>query len=198
MTVSWLKHLARLPLSNRLDAFALQIATLAILIAVFSPLVAAAAGAQSKPLIATPPAPLPVDEAFPLSASFERGNIVLSVDVLPGHYLYQDRFEFNRDGEGVYSLNKFKQTADAKAKTKNDPHFGAVKVFESPVTLTVGHTARAKTKLTVIYQGCSELAGVCYPPTKRSFELTTGDTRVTPSDAVKPGLGALTKKNVSQ
>jgi thiol:disulfide interchange protein len=197
---------ARLPLSINGSGLIAAIATVTFFVAMGEPVLAQNSGAATAPNATkasvannNPPAPLPVDTAFPLLASFEKGKISLRVDVLPGHYLYRDRFEFSRDAEKPYPLDKFKQSADAAGKTKNDPHFGAVAVFEAPVMLNVGQTTRPKTKIVVTYQGCSELAGVCYPPVKRSFELSAGDANVAAIETAKPsGLGALFKKNVSQ
>ncbi|MGL4233613.1 MAG: protein-disulfide reductase DsbD N-terminal domain-containing protein [Casimicrobium sp.] len=207
MTASVRKGAPHLPLSWARHTRVVAIATVTFFVATFAISIPSAAQTSAPPktgaiaALSVPPAPLPVDVAFPVTAAFDktlRGNIMLKIDVQPGHYLYRDRFEIERDGEGVYSIDKFKQRADAEAKTKNDPHFGRVKVFETPVTLWVGHTARAKSKLTVIYQGCSELAGVCYPPTKRTFDVSGIGVEVAANEAVKPGLGNLLKKQVSQ
>lgn len=195
----------RLPLHARSSAALLRrwlSAALSLVCAIY----ATAALAQSASLpsaqsAAAPVAPLPVDVAFPVVAYLDKsaaGTVRLKFDVQPGHYLYRDRFEFARDGESPYTLDKFKQSSDAQAKTKNDPNFGVVKVFESPVTLTVARNVRGATKLTVLFQGCSELAGVCYPPTRRSFDLRTPGVEVAANEAVKPGLSNLFKKNVSQ
>ncbi len=194
---------ARLPLLQAARGVFAAIATVTVFVACLTPLAAQAQSSAALNTLPTgaPPAPLPVDVAFPMTASFDktsRGKIVLKIDVQPGHYLYRDRFAFERDGESAYAIDKFKQSADASAKTKNDPHFGSVKVFEAPVSLVVGQTARAKSKLVVTYQGCSEIAGVCYPPTKRSFDLSGVGVEIAANEAVKPGLGNLFKKNVSQ
>jgi thiol:disulfide interchange protein len=205
MTVSRAESAVWFPLALRAFARIVALATVTFFVGFFANAVAQMSSAPktNSPLSSStvPPAPLPVDSAFPMTASFDktrRGDIVLKIDVQPGHYLYRDRFEFERDGEGVYTIGKFKQRADADLKTKNDPHFGTVKVYDTPITLTVGHTARTKSKLTVVYQGCSELAGVCYPPTKRTFDVSGVGVEVAANEVVKPGLGSLFKKNVSQ
>jgi thiol:disulfide interchange protein len=192
----------RLPLSPLARFVVVSISTVTYFVALNTPVFAQAASSAAVSAVpAPPPAPLPVDTAFAMTASFDgkvRGNLLLKIDVQPGHYLYRDRFEIQRDGEGAYSLDRFKQPADKAVTTKNDPHFGAVKVFDTPVTLVVGHTTRAASKLVVVYQGCSEIAGVCYPPTRRSFDLAGVGVEVAAKEAEKPGLGSLFKKNVSQ
>ncbi len=152
-----------------------------------------------RPALA-PPAPLAVDVAFPMTAALEKnqgGAITLKIDVQPGHYVYLDRFEFQRDGEAVYGLDKKKQPG-TKPVQKKDPQFGDVWVYDAPVSIQVGQTKAKKANLVVMYQGCSELAGVCYPPTKRTFAIKEAGVEVLAAEVVKPGLGAQFKKQVSQ
>jgi thioredoxin:protein disulfide reductase len=156
--------------------------------------IAATASAQTPP-----PAPLPVDDAFVATASMHDGRVLLKFDVLAGHYLFRDRFEFQRGDEKPVLIDAFKQDASAAGRTKDDPSFGRVKVFDRPVTIVAANAqpGRGKTQLTVIYQGCSEVAGVCYPPTNRTFTLTHGAKDVAPNELAKPGLSSFFKKQVS-
>jgi thiol:disulfide interchange protein len=165
--------------------------------AVISLFASSALLATTPGLPKAPPAPLPVDEAFGVLASLDKGNITLKFDVLPGHYLYRDRFEFQQNGDAVKPASAFVQEASAEGKIKKDPTFGDVKVLEKPVTLNAGHTARANTQLTIVYQGCSEIAGVCYPPTRRTFNLAQGKRDVAANEVEKPGLSKLFKKQIS-
>jgi thiol:disulfide interchange protein len=174
------------------------------LFALVFPLAAHAVAPASVPTAASPiataplpPAPLPVDEAFAATASLTDGNISVRFDVLPGHYLFRDRFEFRRDDGGAQLIDAFAQLPAAAGKTKKDPSFGDVKVFEQPLTLNAGHTARAKTQLVVTFQGCSTIAGVCYPPVRRTFALTQGLRNASPNEVEKPGLSDRFKKRVS-
>lgn len=139
----------------------------------------------------SPPAPLPVDEAFPVTATLAAGKIIVKFDVLPGHYLYRDRFEILADGRASGALLL------PKGKVKNDPHFGQVQVYEQPVTLSAATRLGAGT-VKVTYQGCSEIAGVCYPPTQRTFALAAGVRDVRPNEAPPVSLGNLFRKQVSQ
>jgi thiol:disulfide interchange protein len=60
-----------------------------------------------------PPAPLPVDEAFPVRVNLDAGKITAKFDVLPGHYLYRDRFEVQVNGQpaGALTLPRGKTSA---------------------------------------------------------------------------------------
>lgn len=154
---------------------------------------------RGTPGTAVSPAPLPVDQAFPVFASFQKGEATVHFNTLPGHYLYRDRFEFALDGKRV-ELDSIKANIAQKGKIKTDPSFGDVAVFAEPVSFVAGKTAvNAKSaQLTVVYQGCSELAGVCYPPSKRNFTLASGAREVAPKELEKQGLADRFKKQVSQ
>lgn len=153
---------------------------------------------------ATPSEPLPVDAAFPLSAGFVNQAVSIRVDVQPGHYLYADRFEVKQDGAPAAELQRLLR---AGGKPKQDPNFGLVKVYtqtvsvrEKPKKMGKGEAAssKAQTQLEVVFQGCSEVAGICYPPARRVITVASGATDVKPLDAEAPGLKSLFKKQVSQ
>jgi thioredoxin:protein disulfide reductase len=162
-------------------------------------LFAVSAFATSLSAQTPPPAPLPVDDAFIATATVRDGQVLLKFDVLSGHYLFRDRFEFQRGSDKPVTVDAFKQDAGAVGKTKDDPSFGRVKVFDRPVSLIAAKDipSAGKTQLTVIFQGCSEVAGVCYPPTKRTFTLASNSRDVAPNELAKPGLSSMFKKQVS-
>ena len=144
--------------------------------------------------------PLPVDEAFPVTASFVDGKLALQVGVTPGHYLYRDRFEFRVDGRDVGPAvsPKLTKLAQDKGKVKNDPTFGKTTVFEKPFSLELIRVATSKTELELVFQGCSEVAGICYPPAKRAFALTSGARNLPPKELPPASLKNLFKPQVSQ
>ena len=144
--------------------------------------------------------PLPVDEAFPVTASFVDGKLALQVGVTPGHYLYRDRFEFRVDGRDVGPAvsPKLTKLAQDKGKVKNDPTFGKTTVFEKPFSLELIRVATSKTELELVFQGCSEVAGICYPPAKRSFTLLAGAKNSSSKELQPTSLKNLFKAQVSQ
>jgi thiol:disulfide interchange protein len=197
MTVTKAESAAHLPLLRRATLFVVSFATVTFFVA-FSAISAAQTSSVAKASVLLPstlaPAPLPVDEAFAATASLSKGNIVMTFNVLPGHYLFRDRFEFQRDGGAVQAVDAFVQAASAAGKKKKDPSFGDVLVFDQPVSLNAGHGARAKSTLVVTYQGCSEIAGVCYPPTRRTFALTQGAQAVVANEITGSGVAKFLKK----
>jgi len=140
----------------------------------------------------SPPAPLAVDAAFPVVAAFESGKFVLKFDVLPGHYLYKDRFEMQANGQAITKMSL------PPGKIKVDPNFGRVEVYEQPMSVSAATTLTDNAELTLVFQGCSAVAGVCYPPTKRTFSLAAGAKDVRARDVAALSLRNQFKPLVSQ
>jgi thiol:disulfide interchange protein len=162
------------------------VAVLSALASVFA-LSAAMAATPSAP-----PAPLSVDAAFPVVAAFESGKFVVKFDVLPGHYLYKDRFEVQANGQAIAKISL------PAGKIKVDPNFGRVEVYEQPMSLSAATGLTDSTELTLVFQGCSAVAGVCYPPTKRTFTLASGARDVRAKELAAVSLRNQFKPLVSQ
>lgn len=148
--------------------------------------------AMAETSAGTPPEPLPVDVAFAASVSMETGKFIVKLDVMPGHYLYRDRFDVQANGNPVVPL------ALPKGKIKNDPTFGQVEVYEQPVAFSAATKLAGDAALTLTFQGCSAVAGVCYPPTRRTFALAPGKTDVRASELAPVSLKNQFRKQVSQ
>ncbi len=114
---------------------------------------------------------LPADEAFILGAERQADRtIVLHWSIAEDYYLYRDRMEFSLQGGGDASLGEPRY---APATSKDDPFFGQVQVYyqEASVRLPVRGQPRDDARLKVVYQGCNEPAGVCYPPVEKTLAL---------------------------
>ena len=158
----------------------------------------AAPATVAMPASAPLPAPLPVDEAFATTASLIDNAIALRIDVMPGHYLYANRFEVSLDGA---TANELQRNLKGGGKPKQDPQFGRVFVYEKPVL--VRYTPKPprqnpQPELKVTFQGCSEVAGICYPPTQRTFTLVPGVKDVHARELVPVSLKNQFKPQVSQ
>ena len=138
------------------------------------------------------PAPLPVDAAFATVAALQPGKIVVTFEVLPGHYLYRDRFEVQANGQVISAI------VLPKGKLKVDPNFGRVEVYEQPFALSAATKLTGDTELKLVFQGCSEVAGVCYPPTTRTFALAAGAKDVRAKEIGSVNLKHQFKPQVSQ
>ena len=148
--------------------------------------------AATSSVAAQPPAPLSVDAAFATLAALEPGKIVVKFDVLPGHYVYRDRFEVRANGQVISVINL------PKGKIKTDPTFGPVEVYEMPFALSAATKLTADAELKLVFQGCSEVAGVCYPPTTRTFALVAGAKDVHAKETAPVNLKQQFKPQVSQ
>ncbi len=155
-------------MARRMESFLIALAALCIL-AAGGELVRSVAAAQS----AAPASPviLEPEQAFQVQVhSLGGSRVAVDFTVAPDHYLYRDRLQFTvRAPQGVAL-----QGADLPvAKTKNDPSFGIVQVYEQPfraiVRLGDGHE-NTPVELNVAYQGCSA-NGVCYLPQEQLYRV---------------------------
>ncbi|HWK64354.1 MAG TPA: protein-disulfide reductase DsbD [Rhizobiaceae bacterium] len=131
---------------------------------------------------ATPPEPLPPDEAFAVEPSASDESVSLSWTIAPGYYLYRDHFIVSMNGKDVaFDVSDGVQ--------KSDPDFGDVEVLYDEAVVTVpGREGTA----TVIFQGCQD-GGICYMPEVRSVDLATLTiNRKATGSAPKAGVNAQT------
>lgn len=115
---------------------------------------------QSKTLLGQQggkPAFLSATQAFQFSALQTADKVIIQANVVPGHYLYQQRFSV----QGSAGLTVGKISFDQQPEFENDPEFGRVPVFHQDISLTV--PVQGNGTLTLNWQGCAK-AGVCYPP----------------------------------
>lgn len=125
---------------------------------------------------------LPPDEAFRFS--YEQnggGDVLLTWDIAPGYYLYQQRFRITDADKNPVPDVIFL----TRAEQKDDPNFGRVDIFHHRVQIRV----RPQTDtLLVSYQGCAD-GGLCYPPRKQQLSVTpvsaipAGESAPAPDDA---------------
>jgi thioredoxin:protein disulfide reductase len=117
---------------------------------------------------------LPVDEAFRLEAIADGPDrIRLQWAVHEGYYLYKSRMS-------VQTPSKEAQLGALvlpKGEEKEDEYFGKQEVYHQDVEAVVP-VARAagsglELPIDVTYQGCAD-AGLCYPPTTKSFKVSLG------------------------
>jgi thiol:disulfide interchange protein DsbD len=87
-------------------------------------------------------------------------------DILPGYYLYKDKFQFVSHITGI-RLGKPKFP---EGEPKEDPFFGKQTVFHKGVTVTMPYSGEGKLDLELVYQGCAEV-GFCYPPQRKHVSL---------------------------
>ena len=117
---------------------------------------------------------LPLDKAFKVDVKVKDEHTLVA-DFAPAssYYLYRDKIAFVLPKESGISIAG---VALPRGEMKSDPNFGDTEVFHRPfqAVLTLdrkGVTSGQRLQLEARYQGCSE-KGLCYPPAKKTFELT--------------------------
>ena len=103
---------------------------------------------------------LPVDDAFHMGAFLEEGETRVFWQVMPGYFLYRDKFEFE-------TAEKLLDVALQEGEWRQDALFGRVQVLEGLVEVSIPATGAVRVR----YQGCAA-QGFCYPPQEKL--LTSG------------------------
>src|SRR5690242_7035746 len=112
--------------------------------------------------------PLPPDQAYKMTVTAAGGTITAKWDILPGYYLYKDKFKFLSHTPAV-TLGK---PALPAGTMKQDPFFGREEIYKQAVTATLPYTGSGALDLELVYQGCNEPIGFCYPPQHKRLNLT--------------------------
>lgn len=121
---------------------------------------------------------LPVDDAFVVSATRTRDQVVVGWDMPAGYYLYRHAFAFAAADVDLGTPD----IPDGKRKT--DEFFGDTEVYYGRVEVaTPIRTPAAKLTVRVTYQGCADY-GLCYPPQHRS--ITFSEDGATAISKAKP------------
>jgi thiol:disulfide interchange protein DsbD len=114
---------------------------------------------------------LDVDDAFVLSTEITDAGFVARWTIADGHYLYRDKMAISTDDAAVIAGS----LQLSEAEPKQDPVFNKLlhvyhhdAVVTLPLTILHGDTDAV---FKVKYQGCSEVAGICYPPQTRSISV---------------------------
>lgn len=130
---------------------------------------------------------LPVEEAFALSASLERSEVVLEWQIADGYYLYRHAFRIDRLNEGLVLGEMQIPTGEMTT----DEFFGETEIYRGSVKLRVpvlALPADGQIEFRVRSQGCADL-GLCYPPHLEMVRLSM-DPSAIPS-AAPQGLAGL-------
>ena len=91
--------------------------------------------------------------------------------VAPGNYVYRDKIKFEIEAETPVQILPYTLP---KSETKDDEIFGPTEVYLHDVSIDLTlNRSQAEQVVTFIahYQGCNEIFIICYPPTKKKFEL---------------------------
>ncbi len=114
---------------------------------------------------------LEVDDAFKLTTDIEANRFVARWVIAEGHYLYQDKMNIIPADENIETYPLQLQPGDEK----QDPIFNKLLYVyhdSAEVALPIANSSGAKQAIfKVMYQGCSEISGICYPPQTREISV---------------------------
>lgn len=144
---------------------------------------------------------LPPDEAFKVAASMPDARTI-QLDYAPtaNTYLYRDKLAFVVKSPADVKVTR----ADTpQGDVKDDPSFGRTEVyhrnFSARLALSRPLANDEKLVLAATWQGCNEAVGVCYPPIKHDFSLTsTGTASVAAAGASSAGGSAAGESDTSR
>ena len=112
------------------------------------------------------------EEAFQFAINvIDPTTLSAEFTVAPGNYVYRDKIKFEIEAETPVQILPYTLP---KSETKDDEIFGPTKVYLHDVSIDLTlNRSQAEQVVTFIahYQGCNEIFNICYPPTKKKFEL---------------------------
>ncbi|WP_085298782.1 protein-disulfide reductase DsbD [Cognaticolwellia mytili] len=131
---------------------------------------------------------LKVDDAFIFDFHQQKNKLQVSFNIADGYYLYRHQFKFTVNNATIVPVNL------PEGEHHEDEFFGVQQIFTGQLDFTID-IAQASDNANIIirYQGCAE-KGLCYPPTKKTLDLTEVIKTTSANDAV---LSALSTSNSS-
>ncbi|MGS0728408.1 protein-disulfide reductase DsbD, partial [Shewanella sp. 0m-11] len=110
---------------------------------------------------------MPVDQAFVFDFKQQGDKVKISWVIADGYYMYRDKLKFETADGAVLG-----EVVLPQGKPHTDEYFGEQEVYYSYVEMPVAiKEATAGSKLNVTFMGCAE-GKLCFPPTKKTAELT--------------------------
>ncbi len=126
---------------------------------------------------------LPPEQAFQLQVSHQPGALKAEWSIAEGHYLYRDKIRITTQDESVTLL----PAEMSEAEKKDDPILNeTLFVYHHFARVTVPYrytgNAPAAVQFRIRYQGCSEIAGICYPPQTKTVTFDVSPATAAPAD----------------
>jgi len=139
------------------------------------------------------------DKAFALGEPvISADSITLKWKIAPGYYLYQNKFSFKLKG----TSSRLDKPLMPAAISKKDDFFGVVEIYKKSATIELpvirSENNIENAVLKVVYQGCNEPIGVCYPPVSKELKITLPEvSAASPSPAVKSSSTPATRSGLA-
>lgn len=134
---------------------------------------------------------LKVDEAFIFDFHQQKNKLQVSFNIADGYYLYRHQFKFTVNNATIVPVNL------PEGEHHEDEFFGVQQIFTGQLDFIID-IAQASDNANIIirYQGCAE-KGLCYPPTKKTLDLTEVIKTTSANDAVLSALSTNSTGNSS-
>ena len=135
---------------------------------------------------------LKVDEAFIFDFHQQKNKLQVSFNIADGYYLYRHQFKFSTENATIVPV------ALPEGEHHEDEFFGVQQIFTNKISFTIDiEQANADASVTVRYQGCAT-KGLCYPPTKKTIDLSKVALTVSSTGDAQNILNALGASNSPQ
>jgi thiol:disulfide interchange protein DsbD len=112
---------------------------------------------------------LKIDDAFIFDFHQQKNKLKVSFNIADGYYLYRHQFKITSENATIVPVNL------PEGEHHEDEFFGVQQIFTGQLDFTIDITqANSDASVTIRYQGCAE-KGLCYPPTKKTIDLSKVD-----------------------
>ncbi|ARD44809.1 protein-disulfide reductase DsbD [Colwellia sp. PAMC 21821] len=112
---------------------------------------------------------LKVDDAFIFDFHQQKNKLQVSFNIADGYYLYRHQFKFTAKNAVIVPVNL------PEGEHHEDEFFGVQQIFTGQLAFTIDISqANSDANITIRYQGCA-YKGLCYPPTKKTLDLSKVD-----------------------
>ncbi len=136
--------------------------------------------------------PLPPEQVYRLQVQPQNGVLMAHWDILPGYYLYKNKFQFVSHTTGiVLGTPQF-----PRGEQHSDSYFGTQEIYRNGVTVSIPYSGTGSLQLEVQYQGCADM-GFCYPPQSQQFKLALAEKIQAPATAKPEAVNAIHPPNLA-
>ncbi|WP_373020429.1 protein-disulfide reductase DsbD [Thiomicrorhabdus sp.] len=120
---------------------------------------------------------LEADDAFQFSAQVVNGTVQANWNIAHDYHLYQDKIKV-KVLNGDATLGELQLP---KAEEIDDPLFGKTFVYHGQIQAVQPISSiNGNAVIEFEYQGCSAAAGVCYPPARKTIEISASEIQAAP------------------
>jgi thiol:disulfide interchange protein DsbD len=130
---------------------------------------------------------LTVDQAFEFNFHQQGSQLEITFDIAEGYYLYRHQFKFSVENAEIIPVEL------PKGEDHEDEFFGVQQIFTEKLNFvidlaSIGDNANIKIR----YQGCAA-KGLCYPPKKKTIELSKVNVDAAGSNNILAALSSPTE-----